>query len=136
MKITTEHKIKKLISRIRSDNNITYEQMSVILTKAGYPVQSTSLRRLGVGKAQSIPVYLANGIIKCFGISVSTSEILSASGYEFILDDQLKDHERQFIIALRQVPEETQIGIVQSMKLGLTTLTAYLEKLRQSISGI
>ena len=125
---TSQQKIPEIISNIRSDNNITYEQMATILSKAGYPVQSTSLRRLAVGKAQTIPVYLANGLIKCFGLSVSTSEILYACGYEFVLDDQLQDHERELILALRQVPEDAQIGIVQSMKMGLVTMQNMVAK--------
>ena len=134
MKLTTEQKIQNLITKIRKSNNITYEQMSVILTKSGYTVQSTSLRRLGVGKTQSIPVYLANGLVKCFGLSISTNEVLSASGYEFLLDDNLSDYERELIISLRLVPDDARNGIVQSLKMYLNTFSKYVGKLKESVS--
>ena len=130
----TGNNLKLLIEKIKNQNNITYPQMADILNNAGYPVQAINLRRIGHGIAQSLSVNLANGFIKCFGHTITAKEIFYAMGYEFVLDDDLKDHERELISLIRQLPEDTQLGITKSIKQGLSTLLSNMTKLFTEIS--
>ena len=108
-------RLKDLIEKIKSQNNITYPQMAEILTQAGYEVQPINLRRIGHGIAQSLSVHLANGLIDCFGHTVTATEVFYAIGYDFVLNDDLTDKERELISVVRTYPKKAQIPLLDSL---------------------
>mgnify|MGYP003142400591 CR=1 FL=1 len=120
-------RLKNLIEKIKSQNNITYPQMAEILTQAGYEVQAINLRRIGHGIAQSLSVHLANGLIDCFGHTVTATEIFYAMGFEFVLNDELTDKERELISVVRSYPANSQIPLVDSLLNAIKTFISVLK---------
>ena len=120
-------RLKNLIEKIKTQNNITYPQMAEILTQAGYEVQAINLRRIGHGIAQSLSVHLANGLIDCFGHTVTATEIFYAMGFEFVLNDELTDKERELISVVRSYPANSQIPLVDSLLNAIKTFISVLK---------
>jgi hypothetical protein len=120
-------RLKNLIEKIKYQNNISYPQMAEILTQAGYEVQPINLRRIGHGIAQSLSVHLANGLIDCFGHTITATEVFYAMGFEFVLNDELTDKERELISGVRSYPANAQIPLLDSLLNAIKTFISVLK---------